>query len=393
MDLGIPRPWLPAGWGQGMKTTCVAKLQCYVSPEGKLYYHRHDVERVTGGRATDDTGARQWTARWAAERAAQRQAREDENNDEAKKWATSQIQAGRLFSGKAPVFVTDSKLFAHLTKEEREHLLNSDEFHFAVVSARRAEAKGLRAVANVQAQFVKVDVQPTWYVDGPSLESYKNLGLDAKAGGKLVPARNLALDDAAKLGKVCVQISDDIASWDYYCGKLERLELSAANQAAKTGRLRVSPVSAARFLLAKMRAARGSGDGPRLAGVFPLGNTGMAFSGDAVSKDKFILGDFFVADNSTCRFDERMSLKEDYDYTCSHLAAHGEVLRCNRMFIAAAHETNAGGAVSERDEKGDKERDNIQVLREKWPGVFHINGKRGDTQVVMSWRRRRMSAA
>jgi len=57
------------------------------------------------------------------------------------------------------------------------------------------------------------------------------------------------------------------------------------------------------------------------------------------------------------------------------------------MLIAAVHETNAGGAVSERDEQGQKERENIKILQKKWPGVFMLNGRRGDTQVIMCWRR------
>lgn len=87
-----------------------------------------------------------------------------------------------------------------------------------------------------------------------------------------------------------------------------------------------------------------------------------------------------------------MTLKEDYDFTCEHLAQHGSVYRANRMFVAAVHETNAGGAVDARDANGNKERDNIAILQQKWPGVFYINGRRGDaTQVVMTWRRRRLS--
>merc|ERR1712151_244008 len=41
------------------------------------------------------------------------------------------------------------------------------------------------------------------------------LGLDAVVGGKLIPARNMALDDAEKMGKACVQCSDDIEKWQY----------------------------------------------------------------------------------------------------------------------------------------------------------------------------------
>jgi len=96
-----------------------------------------------------------------------------------------------------------------------------------------------------------------------------------------------------------------------------------------------------------------------------------------------------VADQSPVRFDERMQLKEDYDYSCAHLHAHGAVYRCNRLLLQAEHETNEGGAVTNRDEQGQRERDAIHILQKKWPGVFCINGKRGDTQVIMAWKRRR----
>jgi hypothetical protein len=309
-----------------------------------------------------------------------------------------QMAAGRNFKGRTEKF-SDERLFKQLSKTERNHLPKSaTEIHFAVISARRAsDARSLRTVCNVQAQLVAAGASPVWYVDQASLQAYKKLGLTVKVGGKLVPARNMALRDAARLGKACAQISDDISHWDYYAGDIAKLDqhlcselnrLQLGNIAAKRARrLTVSPVAAAQFLLAKLRAA----NGPKLAGVFPLGNTGMAFGREAECPDGFILGDFFVTEGSSCRFDPQMTLKEDYDYTCSHLAKHGKVLRCNRMFIAAVHETNAGGAVSERDEAGKKERANIEILQKKWPGVFHINGRRGDTQVVMSWRRRRIA--
>eukprot|EP00971_Amphidinium_carterae_P163486 3241898-Amphidinium_carterae.1 len=112
----------------------------------------------------------------------------------------------------------------------------------------------------------------------------------------------------------------------------------------------------------------------------------MSFKQPVFSDNNFILGDFFVADCSPCRFDERMTLKEDYDYTCTHFKEHGSVIRCNRLFIAAVHQTNAGGAVSERDTHGEKERQNIKLLMDKWPGMFRLNPKRGggDTEVVMN---------
>lgn len=234
-----------------------------------------------------------------------------------------------------------------------------------------------------------------WYVDKESLQDYLRLGLDAVVGGKLTPARNMALEDAHRRRQACVQLSDDIHAWAFQPSKKICADIFEGNKVAKSAKeLRCSPVAAARFLLAKMRATPGK-ERPRLGGVFPLPNKSMAFSHKLFSSDGFILGDFFVHDLSPCRFDTRMTLKEDYDFTCQHLATHGSVLRVNRMFLHVTHETNAGGACDTRDAAGERERENVRLLMSKWPGVFHINGNRkgGDIQVVMSWRRRRASAA
>mmetsp|Transcript_36525 Transcript_36525/g.110157 ORF Transcript_36525/g.110157 Transcript_36525/m.110157 type:complete len:198 (-) Transcript_36525:37-630(-) len=196
------------------------------------------------------------------------------------------------------------------------------------------------------------------------------------------------------MSKVCVQISDDISRWEYHKARLDTSELKGdaavlreANKTVKSGDcLTVSPAAAARFLLAKMRAAEGR---PRLGGVYPSGNAALSLLCEGVSREGFILGDFFVHDASPCRFDESMTLKEDYDFTCSHLDRHGSVLRCNRLVVHATHESNSGGAVSLRDAKGKRERDNIRILMRKWPGVFRPHGTRGDLQVSMRWARRK----
>merc|ERR1712151_1282797 len=115
------------------------------------------------------------------------------------------------------------------------------------------------------------------------------------------------------------------------------------------------------------------------------GSCARSFGGDEFSRKHFILGDFFVADTKTkVLFDAAMTLKEDYDFTCSHLRAHGSVMRCNRMTLRVKHYSNSGGAVATRDKKGVQERKNISVLKKKWPKVFSANPKR-DNEVVMRW--------
>jgi len=83
-----------------------------------------------------------------------------------------------------------------------------------------------------------------------------------------------------------------------------------------------------------------------------------------------------------------MTLKEDYDYTCSHLKTYGTVCRFNRLILHADHYCNAGGAVAVRNVTTEKR--NIKILRDKWPGVFW-NSRRGATEVLLRWEGRDVS--
>merc|ERR1711972_719575 len=133
-----------------------------------------------------------------------------------------------------------------------------------------------------------------------------------------------------------------------------------------------------------MRATTGDKK-PQLGGLYMLGSCARTFYGEEFVRQSFCIGDFFVVDKSKVRFDESMTLKEDYDFTCAHIKAHGSVLRCQRMTLSVKHYSNSGGAVDERDKKGQKERMNIDILNKKWPGCFRPNPKRKN-EVIMKWR-------
>ncbi|CAK0827646.1 unnamed protein product [Prorocentrum cordatum] len=181
-----------------------------------------------------------------------------------------------------------------LSTDERNRVLGAKHFHFAVISARRATSdEGQLGIMTVEAHFNAVGVKPTWYVDAESLQAYKSLGLSAVVGGKLTPARNLALDDAKSRRQVCVQISDDISKWEYFDverqdfgGETSFQRANAAVCGAK--RLCVSPLAAAQFILAKMRS---SPSRPHLGGVFPTRNASMSLGQEEYSTHHFILGD------------------------------------------------------------------------------------------------------
>jgi len=352
--------WLPDNWAQVYKNTGPGGTYLgWMSPEGKFFYHRSGYPS-----AIEESLGRKLSAK-------------DGIN-------------GILRFVRTVVKPDADKKFLQecLTAAERKHVVPASQFHFGVVSARRATSDtGIADLMLVQGHFINCGVTPTWYVDEASLEDYKKLGLNAKVGGKLTPARNMALVDANKAGKRCVQVSDDIGKWEFLNIAKQDLRgektFDKANAAlAGTERHVISPLAAAQFILAKMRSSPLK---PQLGGVFPTNNAALTMGCDPYSTDNFILGDFFVVDSSPCRFDTSMTLKEDYDFTCSHLQRHGSILRCNRMFVHAKHATNSGGAVAVRDDSGSKERLNIAILQKKWPGVFMLNKKRKD-EVLMHWK-------
>jgi len=194
------------------------------------------------------------------------------------------------------------------------------------------------------------------------------------------------LRDARMAGKVCVQLSDDISAWEYRDGANAAVRTDDAMNAAhaKARRYIVSPVAAARFIAAKMRSAEAPQ--PKLGGVYMLGSCARTFVGEAFVRQHFILGDFFVVDHdSKVNFDDEMRLKEDYDFACAHIKAHGSVMRCNRMTLNVKHYDNGGGACTNRDKKGQEEKRNVDILHRKWPGCFRANPKRKG-EVIMKWR-------
>jgi len=355
-------PWLPDEWAQAIKNTGPGGVYIgWVSPEGKFFYHRRGYPTAI---EEASFGGRELTAL--------------DGFNGIMRAVTSRVDPKK----------DQAFLRGCLTRQERQEVVGAGQFHFAVVSARRASHEdGIADIMVVEAQFRAVGVRPTWYVDAESLADYRKLGLDALVGGKLCPARNMALDVASKRRQVCVQVSDDIGKWLYYDVEKQsfagEVTMEKANLAEKGSTIyQISPLAAAQYLLAKMRSSEAK---PKLGGVYPQSNPAIALGLQEYGTRHFILGDFFVADASPCRFDEELTLKEDYDYTCGHLQAHGSVLRCNRLFVFAKHRSNAGGAVDARDAQGEKERANIRALQRKWPGVFKENCRRTGWEVLMNW--------
>lgn len=267
-----------------------------------------------------------------------------------------------------------------------QHCLPPEAFVFCIVSAKRSE----RVAANV-ATFKGTGVSPMFFVadkEGPSYRGYIGTADREKyvvESGALCPSRNAALDHAKKEGKICVQMSDDIQTltlhvipdaakyWTMEEPKEDetdvRVSYEIANLRAKEATKYVlTPVECAQMVEFQMRRHHA-----KLGGTCIHGNGGHAFANAFIALESFILGDFMVID---CRvdvpaFDNRMNLKEDYDYTASHLLKFGKVCRVHQILIVAEHRANEGGAVYYRNRA--LELSHIQFLKAKWPGVFADN--------------------
>ena len=79
----------------------------------------------------------------------------------------------------------------------------------------------------------------------------------------------------------------------------------------------------------------------------------------------FIGGPFqAVLKSNKCRYDERLPLKEDYDFTIQNLNKYRRVLRINRYFYEAKQSQQAGGCACYRN--AETEESQFVELQKKW---------------------------
>lgn len=78
-----------------------------------------------------------------------------------------------------------------------------------------------------------------------------------------------------------------------------------------------------------------------------------------------VLGPFMgIIKDPDIRFDERLGLKEDYDYSLQVLKKYRKVLRYNKYHYKARHIEDDGGAATYRTMK--KEKEQAKLFQEKW---------------------------
>lgn len=224
--------------------------------------------------------------------------------------------------------------------------------YVAIISHKRAQ--------NIE-RMMNLVGKATWYVgEGEGLEYRAGGATKVVESGGLVASRNRPLDDAFALGLPCIEISDDLTRFSFLSEK------------------KAKPVNFP-AVLSWMMDQNKSGNA-KLIGVAPTANP--YFGSDNIKTKAFCVGDFFMAWPSEPRFDERASLKEDYDFTCQHLQKYGEVARHDYILATFGHRTNKGGAVDYRT--AELEQEAIKYLKTKWGDRIKDNPRRPN-EILLKW--------
>lgn len=77
-----------------------------------------------------------------------------------------------------------------------------------------------------------------------------------------------------------------------------------------------------------------------------------------------ILGPFFNIVDTSLRFDETITLKEDYDFFLQNIQKYSKALRFDLYHYKCNHQTLAGGCSTYRTKE--KEKENMALLIKKW---------------------------
>ncbi len=239
---------------------------------------------------------------------------------------------------------------------------SKEDYQVYVISSRRS--------ANVR----NYPLHYTWVVREDEVQDYLNAGaINVVVGGNLMDSRNKALDHAFEQGKICVQLSDDLVS-----AKRLVSQTGARHKDRVFEKLEID--EAVSILVEEIQQVSA-----HLAGVQPTANGMNTNIKKPYKTAAFIIADFIAVKPTELRFDSRLSLKEDYDYTLQHIKKYRSVLRLENLLLDFKHYTNEGGAVQYRNEE--REQENIHYLKKKWGTLIKDHPTRPN-EILLNLRKR-----
>lgn len=217
----------------------------------------------------------------------------------------------------------------------------------------------------------------TWYVPPWEKQRYLDAGaFNVHPVDGLCAARNAALRAAFIRELPCVQMSDDIKGFIRAEEREDSTPLTHRYQ-----RVEERLMTVVQDLQTTARET-----GARLVGVSATDSLIFYDHTKPTSLRNFILGDFMYITPSEPTFDERMELKEDYDFTAQHMVHYGIVARRNMWILKAQHRTNAGGAVARRTLA--LEEQTIAYLQNKWGTAIMASNPRKPGEILFRWPRK-----
>ena len=192
--------------------------------------------------------------------------------------------------------------------------------------------------------------------DETDKENYlKNGANEVVISGSLMDSRNASLDYCFAKNKICVQLSDDLEKimTNDFTGKRTHEYVQVVDVMENT----INHFVESKYFF---------------AGFPPTNNPFFALK--EIELNKFIVGDFIIVKPNHLKFDDKLRLKEDYDYTLQHINEFNGCIRYGAFLNSFKHYSNKGGAVDYRTSI--LEQETINYLKTKWGNCIKDNPKR-----------------
>lgn len=222
---------------------------------------------------------------------------------------------------------------------------------------------------NVQKMHEHCGEDVTWYVHEGEGAAYQVAGAKniVECKGLMSENRNIAMEHAFVYNVPCIMLDDDL---NYIKG------VSWAED-QKPFRINMSFIGACQYMMKWLDKH----EEYKFAGIPPTSNL-QNFKIDSVfSTQTFIISNWLIIKPSTPRFDKRLLIKADYDFSLQHIKQYGGLVRFNDIIPDFDHFKQKGGCVSEqrvRMEQGD-----IILLKKMWGTDVIKDSKRKDNHITI----------
>ena len=182
--------------------------------------------------------------------------------------------------------------------------------------------------------------------------------------GNMAKVRNFILDHCE--AEICVMMDDDVESVGYFeKGKAVTMEWNSVQDKILEWSVQAMEL------------------GTVLFGINLQSDPKFYREYSPISFQVPVLGPFscILTKGNDIRYDERLSLNEDYDYFLQVIRKHHKVLRWNKFHYRAGHLKESGGCGAYRSLK--REKAQAEIMLKKWgPSVVRYDFTRSTNPVV-----------